>query len=78
MTVHLLPEVGHMEGLQYLPPAGVAPLGGRVRLQYTDPKGEWQQVEMGVPDAMYLLNLLEQWSTDEHLDDLRRPPASPR
>ena len=45
-----------------------------VELQYTDPTGAECSIEMGLPDALYLLNLLEAMSRDEGYDHLRRDP----
>lgn len=77
MTVHLLPDVGRIEGLVSEIADRSDPAKGRVRLQYTDRTGSWQELQLPVLDALYLLNMLEQWSKDEQLDHLRRPPGSP-
>jgi hypothetical protein len=74
--VNILPTVQKVQGMTYDHPGGSDPRLGRVRLQYTDPKGEWHALGLPALDALYLLNMLEQWSKDEGLDHLRRPPGS--
>lgn len=76
MTVHLLPPVHHFEGLLFDHPGGSNPRLGPLRLQYTDLKGGWHQLEVPAMEALYLLNMLEQWSKDEGLETLRRSPGS--
>ena len=78
MTVRSLPPVGRIEGVLYQSPGGPDPSKGRALVQYTDPTGQWHQLEVPVLDALYLLNLLEQMSREAHLDHLRRPPGSPQ
>lgn len=73
--VNILPPVHRIEGFQYDNPDGSRPQLGLLRLQYTDPKGEWHGLAVPAMDALYLLNLLEAWSKEEGLDHLRRPPG---
>lgn len=76
-AVNLLPPVHHVEGLAFDHPGGSDPRLGLLRLQYTDLKGTWHQLNLPALDALYLLNLLAQWSKDEGLEALRQPPGSP-
>lgn len=68
-----LPPVHRIEGIS-APPPGADLQREQVRLQYTDQAGTWHQVDMPAMDALYLLNLLEQWSKEAGLDHLRRSP----
>jgi hypothetical protein len=75
--VTLLPPVHRIEGFAFdPPPGGVDVRLGLIRLQYTDQRKTWHGLSIPTMDALYLLNLLEQWSKDEGLDHLRRPPKS--
>jgi hypothetical protein len=75
MMIHLLPDVGKIEGLRSQPEPATGFPQGLLALQYTDRKGAWQELRIPTLDALYLLNLLEQWSTHEDNDLLRRPPG---
>lgn len=55
--VNKLPVVGHMQGLRHT--GGAHLKEGRVFLQYTDEQENWQEIEMQLGDAMYLLSLLK-------------------
>ena len=77
-AVNILPHVHRIEGMEFDHPGGSAPQLGVIRLQYTDHKHAWHQLALPTMDALYLLNMLEQWSKDEGLEALRQPPASPR
>lgn len=71
--VSILPPVHQIEGFEFDHPGGDDPRLGLLRLQYTDQKKSWHQLNIPAMDALYLLNLLEQWSKDEGLDHLRQP-----
>ena len=76
MNVNKLPDAGHIEGLLLDGPKQ-APLQCQVELQYTDrtPQKNWHGLSMSMPDALYLLNLLEQMALDAKVEHLRRPPG---
>lgn len=71
-AVNVLPPVHRIEGFEFSHPGGSDPRLGLVRLQYTDQKKSWHALSIPAMDALYLLNVLEQWCADERLDDLRR------
>ncbi len=73
-TVNDLPDVGRIQGFNVERQQQGDPRDGVLTLQFTDRAGHWHQTKMSVGDALYLLNLLEAWSRDEGLDQLRRPP----
>lgn len=73
--VNILPPVHRIEGFEFDHPGGSDPRLGLLRLQYTDPKGAWHGLAVPAMDALYLLNLLAQWSKDEGLEALRQPPT---
>ncbi len=74
MTYDQLPDVDRVQGVLYTPPNGPDLSQGLLRLQYTDRTGATQELLLRTPDALTLLNWLEQWSKDAQLDHLRRPP----
>lgn len=55
--VNQLPVVGRIQGLSL--EGDQTPKGSRIRLQYTDPVGQWHETVMPFLDAMYLLNMLK-------------------
>ncbi len=57
-----LPAVGRIQGVQR--PEGFDYQRMAITLSYTDPKGEWYDLEMPFLDAMYLLNLLKAMQQD--------------
>lgn len=65
-----LPDAEHIEGL--MPEWTGEPRTSRVELQYTDQRGQWHSLQMSYLDALYLLNMLEQMSTDLGTEQLRR------
>ena len=76
-AVKSLPAVGRIQGLQVRGSREGNPADAVVELQYTahTPQEQWFSLELGLPDALYLLNLLEAMSQDGGFDRLRRPSA---
>lgn len=67
VTIH------RIEGLRLEPHAD--PAQARVVIQHSDHTHGWSDIQMGLLDALYLLNLLEAMSAEQSLDHLRKPPS---
>jgi hypothetical protein len=74
--VNVLPQLQRIEGIAFDHSGGSDPRLGHLRLQYTDPKGVWHQLGIPAMDALFLLEMLDQWSKDEGLGHLRQQPGS--
>lgn len=72
----ILPAVGRIEGLVVNTGASSSPADRSVEIQYTahTPTETWHSLTMPLPDALYLLNLLDEMCGSEGLQHLRRPP----
>lgn len=79
--VKKLPAVGRIEGLQLVLSGTSDPSSHHIEVQYTarTPQAgwapQWHSLEIPLPDALYLLNLLEAMSRDNGFDRLRQPPS---
>ena len=68
----ILPSVGRIQGAT--PEQQPTHEASVVKLQYTDRKQEWCELEMPFLDAMYLLNILRGIEADAGFLALNKPP----
>ncbi len=72
--VFILPDADHVEGAT-LHKAADWRLS-TVDIQFRNASAGWCQTTMTVPNALYLLNLLEAMMVEQGYDQYRRPPAA--
>lgn len=65
-----LPDADHVEGVVLT--KGATPQTSRVEIQYRNARTGWCKVEMTLPNALYLLTLLEGMSQNHGYEKLRK------
>lgn len=69
-----LPDADRIEGISLV--RGPSPRASHVKLQYSNARTGWCEVQMPLLDAMHLLNLLEAMSKENGLEALRKGPGA--
>lgn len=70
-TINQLPAVDQIERVHY--ERSSLPSETRVFVEYTDRQNEWHELEIPLPDAMYLLNLLRQIEREAGFNTANEP-----
>lgn len=67
-----LPDADHVDGT--ILEVGPTPQTSIVKIQYSNARTGTHEVAMNVPNALYLLNVLEALAKEHGFDHLRHPP----
>ncbi len=74
MAINRLPDVGRIQGIRAT--SASRPELSRISIQFEDEKHQLHELDLRALDALYLLNLIEQWAKNAGIEHLRHPPVS--